>query len=192
MCLFVFFFSSRRRHTRCALVTGVQTCALPISTASRPRKSWACCKCPTARTARPSSWSPTTPRPPSTRATRCTWTRARWWNRRRTPHDAPVIPSAAMKLFRQVPRWNQIPRCARDGTRKRNREMKYLPLIWSELFRRKTRTILTLLSILAAFLLLGLPHAVRTRFAEDGYSENGASSDQRREGQECERQARTR
>src|SRR3546814_10749896 len=25
---FVFFFSSRRRHTRCALVTGVQTCAL--------------------------------------------------------------------------------------------------------------------------------------------------------------------
>src|SRR3546814_17372705 len=29
MC-FLFFFSSRRRHTRCALVTGVQTCALPI------------------------------------------------------------------------------------------------------------------------------------------------------------------
>src|SRR3546814_9045989 len=28
-----FFFSSRRRHTRCALVTGVQTCALPISMA---------------------------------------------------------------------------------------------------------------------------------------------------------------
>src|SRR3546814_2051956 len=27
----VFVFSSRRRHTRCALVTGVQTCALPIS-----------------------------------------------------------------------------------------------------------------------------------------------------------------
>src|SRR3546814_1409845 len=26
-----FFFASRRRHTRCALVTGVQTCALPIS-----------------------------------------------------------------------------------------------------------------------------------------------------------------
>src|SRR3546814_5356638 len=32
MCsLVLFFFSSRRRHTRCALVTGVQTCALPIS-----------------------------------------------------------------------------------------------------------------------------------------------------------------
>src|SRR3546814_5760578 len=28
-CIF-FFFSSRRRHTSCALVTGVQTCALPI------------------------------------------------------------------------------------------------------------------------------------------------------------------
>src|SRR3546814_9593483 len=26
----IFFFSNRRRHTRCALVTGVQTCALPI------------------------------------------------------------------------------------------------------------------------------------------------------------------
>src|SRR3546814_6730573 len=30
---FVFFFSSRRRHTRCALVTGVQTCALPVRSA---------------------------------------------------------------------------------------------------------------------------------------------------------------
>src|SRR3546814_12221070 len=30
MYLLCFFFSSRRRHTRCALVTGVQTCALPI------------------------------------------------------------------------------------------------------------------------------------------------------------------
>src|SRR3546814_19731383 len=31
----MFFLSSRRRHTRCALVTGVQTCALPISLAGR-------------------------------------------------------------------------------------------------------------------------------------------------------------
>src|SRR3546814_18139528 len=31
-CRMCFFFSSRRRHTRCALVTGVQTCALPIFT----------------------------------------------------------------------------------------------------------------------------------------------------------------
>src|SRR3546814_3232014 len=33
MILLCFFCSSRRRHTRCALVTGVQTCALPISMA---------------------------------------------------------------------------------------------------------------------------------------------------------------
>src|SRR3546814_624656 len=33
MVFLLFFFSSRRRHTRCALVTGVQTCALPISAA---------------------------------------------------------------------------------------------------------------------------------------------------------------
>src|SRR3546814_3202825 len=44
LCFFSFFFSSRRRHTRCALVTGVQTCALPISSAlggrpGRPRAS---------------------------------------------------------------------------------------------------------------------------------------------------------
>src|SRR3546814_13538255 len=37
----LFFLSSRRRHTRCALVTGVQTCALPISSlrASSPASS---------------------------------------------------------------------------------------------------------------------------------------------------------
>src|SRR3546814_647 len=36
LCVVVlFFFSSRRRHTRCALVTGVQTCALPILGLSR-------------------------------------------------------------------------------------------------------------------------------------------------------------
>src|SRR3546814_17741202 len=37
MCDLYFFFSSRRRHTRCALVTGVQTCALPISDFVKPR-----------------------------------------------------------------------------------------------------------------------------------------------------------
>src|SRR3546814_13910247 len=36
-CLYCFFFSSRRRHTRCALVTGVQTCALPIEFADNDR-----------------------------------------------------------------------------------------------------------------------------------------------------------
>src|SRR3546814_10038774 len=36
-CVF-FVFSSRRRHTRCALVTGVQTCALPIFYATREQR----------------------------------------------------------------------------------------------------------------------------------------------------------
>src|SRR3546814_16988440 len=35
-----FFFSSRRRHTRCALVTGVQTCALPICKRILGASSW--------------------------------------------------------------------------------------------------------------------------------------------------------
>src|SRR3546814_4800597 len=35
--MFFFVFSSRRRHTRCALVTGVQTCALPIYDAASGR-----------------------------------------------------------------------------------------------------------------------------------------------------------
>src|SRR3546814_8877712 len=38
--IFIFFFSSRRRHTRCALVTGVQTCALPIYSHSLPSGVW--------------------------------------------------------------------------------------------------------------------------------------------------------
>src|SRR3546814_16824186 len=36
---FYLFFSSRRRHTRCALVTGVQTCALPICLSQQPNAS---------------------------------------------------------------------------------------------------------------------------------------------------------
>src|SRR3546814_5629214 len=39
--LLFFLFSSRRRHTRCALVTGVQTCALPISTTTTFAPRWA-------------------------------------------------------------------------------------------------------------------------------------------------------
>src|SRR3546814_15230531 len=35
----LFFFSSRRRHTRCALVTGVQTCALPICSIASSKKA---------------------------------------------------------------------------------------------------------------------------------------------------------
>src|SRR3546814_16571244 len=39
VCSIVFVFSGRRRHTRCALVTGVQTCALPILSAV-DRERW--------------------------------------------------------------------------------------------------------------------------------------------------------
>lgn len=53
--------------------------------------------------------------------------------------------------------------------------MKYLHLVWASLFRRKTRTVLTLVSIIAAFLLFGLLDAVRTSFAQAGQSANGAA-----------------
>lgn len=43
--------------------------------------------------------------------------------------------------------------------------MKYLHLIWAALFRRKTRTFFTLISILAAFLLFGMLDATRAAFS---------------------------
>ena len=52
--------------------------------------------------------------------------------------------------------------------------MKYMHLIWAALFRRKTRTFLTLVSILAAFLRFGLRDGVRASFDEAGQSVNGA------------------
>ncbi|MDG6347669.1 ABC transporter permease [Luteimonas sp. 8-5] len=52
--------------------------------------------------------------------------------------------------------------------------MKYLHLVWAELFRRKTRTVLTLVSIMAAFLLFGLLDGVRASFDEAGQTANGA------------------
>jgi putative ABC transport system permease protein len=52
--------------------------------------------------------------------------------------------------------------------------MKYFHLIWAALFRRKARTILTLVSIAAAFLLFGMLDAVRTSFDQAGASANGA------------------
>ncbi len=52
--------------------------------------------------------------------------------------------------------------------------MKYLHLVWAALFRRKTRTFLTLVSIIAAFLLFGMLDAVRLSFAQAGQSANGA------------------
>ncbi|MGH8325780.1 MAG: ABC transporter permease [Steroidobacteraceae bacterium] len=53
--------------------------------------------------------------------------------------------------------------------------MKYFNLIWAALFRRKTRTAFTLLSVLAAFLLFGLLNSVREAFTSAGHSVAGAS-----------------
>jgi len=52
--------------------------------------------------------------------------------------------------------------------------MKYFHLIWAALFRRKTRTFLTLASIMAAFLLFGMLDGIRTTFAQLGQSADGA------------------
>lgn len=46
--------------------------------------------------------------------------------------------------------------------------MKYLHLIWAALFRSKTRTFLTLLSVIAAFLLFGMLDSVRVAFNSGG------------------------
>ncbi|MGN6224608.1 ABC transporter permease [Pseudoxanthomonas sp.] len=52
--------------------------------------------------------------------------------------------------------------------------MKYLSLVWAQLFRSKTRTLLTLLSVVAAFLLFGLLDSVRVAFNSGG-SVDGAN-----------------
>jgi putative ABC transport system permease protein len=46
--------------------------------------------------------------------------------------------------------------------------MKYFDLVWAALFRRKIRTVFTLLSVMAAFLLFGLLESVRSAFAIGG------------------------
>src|SRR3546814_13072748 len=75
-----FLFSSRRRHTRCALVTGVQTCALPISSTANPRAARAdrvrdrgrrqTTDCERDVAASPSRQSPSTPRGDRARSAR--------------------------------------------------------------------------------------------------------------------------
>jgi putative ABC transport system permease protein len=52
--------------------------------------------------------------------------------------------------------------------------MKYLSLVWAQLFRSKTRTLLTLLSVIAAFLLYGMLDSVRVAFNSGG-SVDGAN-----------------
>ena len=52
--------------------------------------------------------------------------------------------------------------------------MRYLHLVWAALTRRKTRTLLTLLSVVAAFLLFGLLDSVNDAFSQAGHSVAGA------------------
>ncbi len=46
--------------------------------------------------------------------------------------------------------------------------MKYVSLVWAQLFRSRTRTLLTLLSVVAAFLLFGMLDSVRVAFSSGG------------------------
>src|SRR4051812_31386277 len=101
-------------------------------------------------------------RPRATRATRCTWTRAPWSSPR------PMRVSTARRLLRRH-RHGSSPDAGGGAI-----IMKFLPLIWASLFRRRTRTILTLLSVVTAFVLFGLLDAVRLSFSQAGQSANGA------------------
>ncbi|MBE2292250.1 MAG: ABC transporter permease [Xanthomonadales bacterium] len=52
--------------------------------------------------------------------------------------------------------------------------MKYFSLVWAQLFRSRTRTLLTLLSVVTAFLLFGMLDSVRVAFNSGG-SVDGAN-----------------
>ncbi len=53
--------------------------------------------------------------------------------------------------------------------------MKYFPLIWASLWRKRTRTIFTLLSIVVAFLLFGVLETVDYAFAHPNTGTSGAN-----------------
>ena len=53
--------------------------------------------------------------------------------------------------------------------------MKYLSLVWAQLFRSRTRTLFTLLSVVTAFLLFGMLDSVRVAFSTGGASVEGAN-----------------
>jgi putative ABC transport system permease protein len=53
--------------------------------------------------------------------------------------------------------------------------LKYLHLVWSSLFRRRTRALFSILAVIAAFLLFGLLDSVRIAFASSGQSVPGAT-----------------
>ncbi len=67
------------------------------------------------------------------------------------------------------------PRAAHGQGRARGSRMKFLPLIWATLWRKKTRTIFTLLSIVVAFLLYGVLETVDYAFAHPSTGVSGAS-----------------
>src|SRR6188472_2971228 len=90
----VFFFSSRRRHTRCETVTGVQTCALPISgpAAGRRRGQALVPAPPTCRRYEWIFFSVALPRATTYLGT--------GWKTRRVPYCCPVVSAHVMKGLR--------------------------------------------------------------------------------------------
>src|SRR3546814_1531383 len=107
--LYVVFFASRRRHTRCALVTGVQTCALPISlraTATAP-----CAK--TSASAKPSPTPAPAARPARSRCIRSTTQgrgvrRFRGFAARGRSQSRPCRSGGSRELFRRGALWERL------------------------------------------------------------------------------------
>src|SRR3546814_6773184 len=107
-----FFFSSRRRHTRCALVTGVQTCALPIWAA------WTVAAHVATRGSRPAP-RPASGLPPRPRS-RCCRRRSpppRAARRCRRGNPAPCGSAAALHPSEGTARWRRDPVCPAPGGR---------------------------------------------------------------------------
>ena len=111
-------------------------------------------------------------------------------NRRRRISDAArsasiattARPSSWSRTIQRPPSTPSTPctstKAVGRGAARRRRAggvVKYFNLVWAALFRRKTRTLFTLLSVLAAFLLFGLLNSVRDAFASAGHSVAGAS-----------------
>ncbi len=82
-------------------------------------------------------------------------------------HDPRAADHASRRLY--------VDKGSLDGRAARSRSMKYLPLIWAGLWRKRVRTILTFLCVVVAFLLFGVLHGV-TAAIEDII---GAMSDTR-------------
>src|SRR3546814_474480 len=95
--ILVFFFSSRRRHTRCALVTGVQTCALPICTIRPP-----------ARTISRALASAASPSPTSTTVRPRKLRKTGNWCIRRSCHCSPDRAASPQRIEKAEPLSSQI------------------------------------------------------------------------------------